>query len=75
MLVDNTLWKGLVLHHTEEGKVAAPNPADFGAAARMMKVAESMHELNEYGIGHPALQVLQLPMRDGLTIMRYNPST
>lgn len=93
IVVDNTLWKGLVLHkvkrepsllylkcslsveQVDKWKSVAPNPEEFGAAVRMMKVADTMHEFNEFVAHHPNLHTLQLPMRDGFTMLRYVPQS
>ena len=78
VVVDNTLWKGLVLSSSSSSdefstlRASPRDPADFGNAKRMMKVAQQMHAFNEFANGHPSLEQLVLPVRDGLSIMRYS---
>jgi predicted O-methyltransferase YrrM len=71
IVIDNTLWKGLVLNEVEHLAAQAPDPSEFGKAARMTSVAQHMHGLNDFAVKHPALDPVMLPIRDGLTIMRY----
>ncbi len=39
---------------------------------RMRALAESMHSFNAYIAGEPRLQQVMLPLRDGLSIVRYS---
>jgi len=77
IIVDNTLWKGLVLnevvdHLPQDLKESCPNPSDFGDARRMTAIAQHMHRLNVYlSHSNALLEPVLLPLRDGLTIVRY----
>jgi len=71
ILVDNTLWKGLVLNHVEDLKAFAPNASEYGNELRMNNLAKSMHDFNSFVAGHPNLRPVLLPLRDGLSIIRY----
>lgn len=82
VVVDNTLWKGLVLHEDAVSVASAvehngvlPDASAFGEAARMRKLAKSMHEFNSFVNAHPALHPLLLPLRDGLSLVLYQPKT
>lgn len=70
IVLDNVLWKGLVLENVPELKNAAPDPSSFGSSVRMKKLADAMHELNTYVNGHPRLEQIILPLRDGLSIIQ-----
>lgn len=76
ILVDNTLWKGLVLHSEGEGQGAqgawVPQAASFGNERRMQALADCMHAFNARVRSHPYLRPLVLPLRDGLSIIRYS---
>ena len=71
ILVDNTLWKGLVLQHEEDLKDLAPQAHLYGNADRMESLAEVMHMFNKWVAEHPKLDSVVLPLRDGLTVIRY----
>ena len=71
IVVDNTLWKGLVLKQAEDLKEYAPEAALYGNADRMNAIAEKMHEFNTWLAEHPQLSAMMLPLRDGLTVIRY----
>lgn len=83
LVVDNTLWKGLVLRAADpaaaaaadgdDGDEALPRPEDFGPAARMARRAADMHAFNAFVQAQPALAPLLLPLRDGLSLVRYAP--
>ena len=47
-------------------------PAEFGKETRMIKLARAMHRFNRYVAAHPRLSQVVLPMRDGLSIVRYS---
>lgn len=74
ILVDNTLWKGLVLHDEESLASFAPAYSDYGKKERMQKIASAMHQFNVFLKSHAELRPLLLPLRDGLTIIEYIPS-
>jgi predicted sulfurtransferase/predicted O-methyltransferase YrrM len=46
VIVDNTLWKGLVLTQEADLSAWAPPPSAFGAAKRMLTLANTMHDFN-----------------------------
>jgi len=74
ILVDNTLWKGLVLHEeTDDLAMFAPAYSDYGKRERMQKLASTMHKFNTFLKNHTHLRPLLLPLRDGLTIIEYVP--
>jgi len=109
ILVDNTLWKGLVLnveevnvvcefcavafHPTyaifvictqdqsdsdEAGRSGGPKQPSRGeqggVTPRMRALAESLHQFNSFVASEPRLQQLMLPIRDGLSVIRYSGS-
>ena len=71
IIVDNTLWKGLVLAKDEHLQEFAPDAADFGNPKRMTVIAGIMNEFNEFCNAHPDLHQLILPIRDGLSVIQY----
>ena len=72
VIIDNTLWKGLVLGEDDNLKQFAPSGNEYGAnQKRFQNIAKRMHELNKFLVVHPHLRILQLPIRDGLTIIQY----
>ncbi|KAJ1431973.1 hypothetical protein B484DRAFT_448110 [Ochromonadaceae sp. CCMP2298] len=72
LVVDNVLWKGLVLEQEPSLAKASPDPASFGSAPRMRSLAVSLHAFNRFAQTHPQLQPVMLPLRDGLTLIRYS---
>ena len=109
IIVDNTLWKGLVMYHEEDLREFSPAPEEFGKASRMEKLAGEMHDFNAFAkrISEPgglmkinerttndridssegngdggnkrqpsiSTELIMLPLRDGLTILRINGLT
>lgn len=71
IIVDNTLWKGLVLDEVEDLKQYAPEAKLFGRPDRMKILANCMHSFNEFVRNHQYLETVLLPLRDGLTAIRY----
>ena len=89
IMVDNTLWKGLVLSkvswddirvimgrdcfavQTEDLSEYAPRPQEYGDKGRMVKMTDWIHQFNVFVAEHPQLEVVLVPMRDGLTLIRY----
>ena len=71
VLVDNTLWKGLVLGQEADLKALAPEARLYGNADRMLALAAVMHEFNAFVAGHGSLSPVVLPLRDGLSVIRY----
>lgn len=74
IVVDNVLWKGLVLGLESDLKSISPDPASFGNEKRMQVVAEDVHAFNKFVLETPQLRPVMLPMRDGLSLIRYDPS-
>eukprot|EP01041_Mallomonas_annulata_P004593 gene4593-9127_t len=72
IVVDNVLWKGLVLAEESDLKEFAPDAALYGDEKRMHQLASTMHAFNRYVAGHPLLHPVMLPLRDGLTLIRYS---
>lgn len=72
VVVDNTLWKGLVLAGDPSLSALAPEVGEE-VTARMRSVAASLHAFNEFAARHPSLQTVMLPMRDGLSLIRFVP--
>ena len=73
IIVDNTLWKGLVLEYEDDLKEHAPDAKLYGNQDRMRLLAKEMHTFNEAVARNPKLASTIIPLRDGLTIIRYNP--
>ena len=49
----------------------APPLNSFTNPARMERMTEAMHDFNVYVKGLSVLHAVVLPLRDGLTVMRY----
>ena len=80
IIVDNTLWKGLVLEHEPDLALQAPPAEIYGNALRMRKLADGMHAFSvaTNGAVGPVedgrrfrLTPVMLPLRDGLTVLRF----
>ena len=72
VLVDNTLWKGLVLNQVNDLEQFSPDPLLFGKnPKRMQDLADTMHQFNSFIKNQPNLRQLILPLRDGLSIIQY----
>ena len=75
IVVDNVLWKGLVLE-TAQGEQQEEEydhddddePARKGRRAR--KLASKMHHFNSHVVKDDRLEVVVLPVRDGLSVIR-----
>ena len=75
LVVDNVLWKGLVLEastgnfsslqETEES-----TEMELRKNRRARKLANKMHRFNEAIVKDPRAEVLVLPLRDGLSVIR-----
>jgi len=48
IILDNTLWKGLVLAHDNELAKYAPRPEEYGKPERMKNMAKIMHDFNQF---------------------------
>jgi predicted O-methyltransferase YrrM len=60
----------------QEDSIASSSPSQEGDAAatpRMRALAAAMHSFNAYVATEPRLQPVMLPLRDGLSIIRYSP--
>ena len=53
-------------------EVQSPPPQLYGDTKRMLALAASMHEFNLFVKNHPNLESVLLPLRDGLTVIKYN---
>ena len=73
IVVDNVLWKGLVLEASsgEFTSVAdGVGEAELKKNRRARKLATMMHKFNAAIVNDDRAEVLMLPMRDGLSIIR-----
>jgi predicted O-methyltransferase YrrM len=75
LIVDNTLWKGLVLEAAQndfKSLVDDEHTTDTVARKnrRARKLATQMHIFNAAIANDPRVEVMMLPMRDGLSIIR-----
>lgn len=79
ILVDNVLWKGLVLdvsgtvnEEEEEEDDLSPNSnkEEIKRSRRARRLAGIMHRFNEAIAEDDRVEVMMLPIRDGLTIIR-----
>lgn len=73
IVVDNTLWKGMVLR--EVPALADALKGQDTGGSRMQKLAAAMHSFNTHCREHPQLNPVLLPIRDGLTVVRYASRT
>lgn len=74
IVVDNVLWKGLVLQ-AAGAKAALIDKEDADEAEikknrRARKLASKMHRFNDAIVKDPRVEVLVLQIRDGLSIIR-----
>ena len=70
MMVDNVLWKGVVLdvnNGTLEERADAEDPKK---SRRARKLANAVHSFNSAIVDDPRVEVVLLNMRDGLSIIR-----
>jgi caffeoyl-CoA O-methyltransferase len=73
IVVDNVLWKGLVLEACS-GQFL-PDSAEAGTNEikknrRARKLATQMHTFNAAIVNDDRVEVMLLPMRDGLSVIR-----
>ena len=74
IILDNTLWKGLVLHTQSDLQQYGEEYSTYGKNDRQQKLTNIIHDLNVYiSSKSNVLRPLLLPMRDGLTIVEYIP--
>ena len=74
IVVDNVLWKGLVLEasHGDFSSLETEdaNDSEIRKNRRARKLANKMHSFNSQIVKDPRAEVVVLPMRDGLSIIR-----
>ena len=74
IVVDNVLWKGLVLDASKGDfssmESESADDAEIRKNRRARKLATKMHLFNSQIVKDPRAEVLVLPMRDGLSIIR-----
>lgn len=74
MIVDNVLWKGLVLDCGNENEVenldSKLNIDELKKSRRARKLANIVHQFNTAIVEESRVEVLMLPIRDGLSIIR-----
>jgi predicted sulfurtransferase/predicted O-methyltransferase YrrM len=76
LVVDNVLWKGLVLEAANKGEdfssleTEEADHAEIRRNRRARKLANKMHRFNSDIVRHPRAEVLVLPVRDGLSLIR-----
>ena len=79
IVVDNTLWKGMVVQEVPALAALAQQQQQLGGGegggggGRMQQLAKALHAFNSHCREHPLLSPVLLPIRDGLTVVRYNP--
>jgi caffeoyl-CoA O-methyltransferase len=80
MIVDNTLYKGIVLEHTgvsksptQENNASTSKAVDLGTlkrSRRAYQLAGKLHKFNKAIAKDNRCEVLILPFRDGLSLIR-----
>jgi len=74
IIVDNTLWKGLVLEachgYTKKKNVIKGDEDNNKKSRRARRLALMMHRFNEQMKNDDRVDVKLLPLRDGLTVIR-----
>jgi predicted O-methyltransferase YrrM len=76
LVVDNVLWKGKVPEFfglTPEERVSRNQALESKGVRSLVeadKYADAMHQFNILARSHPRAQVVMLPLRDGLSIIR-----
>jgi O-methyltransferase len=75
IVVDNVLWKGLVLEasagvFSSLEEFADSEEAELRKNRRARKLANKMHRFNSEIVQDNRVEVLVLPMRDGLSVIR-----
>jgi len=73
MIVDNVLWKGLVLDCVEEtnnNDQVNAQIEDMKKSRRKRKLANTIHKFNSAIVQDDRVEVLMLPIRDGLSVIR-----
>jgi len=78
IIVDNVLWKGMVLNcsgrKTESVLTTETMPIvrSDKRFRRQQVLARTMHDFNTFVLNHPKLSAVLLPIRDGLSCIRYH---
>jgi caffeoyl-CoA O-methyltransferase len=73
MIVDNVLWKGLVLDVGSLDEVTENTRTqndELKRSRRARKLATTVHNFNSAIVEDDRVEVLMLPIRDGLSIIR-----
>jgi caffeoyl-CoA O-methyltransferase len=74
IITDNTLWKGRVLTAEQASDQVAHPPKDKKEERKDL-LTKMIHEFNLRCASHPFLKTVMIPLRDGLTVSRYEPSS
>lgn len=70
MLVDNVLWKGVVLDVNNGTLEQRSDEQDAKKSRRARKLANAVHSFNSAIVNDSRVEVVLLNMRDGLSIIR-----
>lgn len=75
ILVDNVLWKGLVLEASSGNfasliETSTTGDDEIRKNRRARKLANQMHQFNSAIVNDERVEVVMFPMRDGLSVMR-----
>lgn len=71
IVIDNVLWKGFVLNASSSTEPDGEGCGiDGRSTSRDRKLAGLMHEFNSKLLNDPRVEVLILPVRDGLSVVR-----
>lgn len=73
IIVDNVLWKGLVLEASATGEFSSSDSeseCEAKKSRRARKLATKMHLFNSGIVKDDRVEVVVLPMRDGLSVIR-----
>ncbi len=72
MIVDNVLWKGLVLDVGKANEINEDKTSkeELKKSRRARKLANTIHQFNAAIVDESRVEVLMLPIRDGLSIIR-----
>lgn len=73
IITDNTLWKGRVLQELDPQRTIKDSEDMDKKTQRQEKLTKIVHEFNVNCASHPLLRTVMLPLRDGLTVSRYEP--
>lgn len=73
MLVDNVLWKGMVLDANNgsfEKQSEGLSDKELKKSRRARKLANAVHDFNSAIVQDNRVEVVMIPMRDGLSVIR-----